>query len=120
MHLDFGLLDGPWAILVVPAMVPQLKVSHSYSLRHHLGSELVVGLWPYTYDSCDTGTFPYQMDANGYPEVAKTSGNGGSQLSGLPGQRLSACTCPGSDHPGPRTNKGRGAPEIDIFETQSQ
>jgi hypothetical protein len=27
-----------------------------------------------------------------------------------------ACSCPGSDHPGPTYNKGRGAPEIDIFE----
>jgi beta-glucan synthesis-associated protein KRE6 len=38
----------------------------------------------------------------------------------LPGQRLSACTCPGESHPGPvRKNGdyvGRSAPEIDIFE----
>ena len=32
--------------------------------------------------------------------------------------RLSACTCPGGDHPGPSVNVGRGAPEIDIFEAQ--
>ncbi|TFK23856.1 hypothetical protein FA15DRAFT_743454, partial [Coprinopsis marcescibilis] len=27
-----------------------------------------------------------------------------------------ACSCPDSDHPGPCHDKGRGAPEIDIFE----
>lgn len=42
-------------------------------------------------------------------------------LSYLPGQRLSACTCPDDpDHPGPRHENGsfvgRGAPEIDMFE----
>jgi beta-glucanase (GH16 family) len=36
----------------------------------------------------------------------------------LPGQRWSACTCRGEDHPGPSTNKGRGSPEIDIIEAQ--
>jgi len=36
----------------------------------------------------------------------------------MPGQRLSACTCPGSDHPGPSTNVGRGVPEIDVLEAQ--
>lgn len=30
----------------------------------------------------------------------------------------SACTCSGEDHPGPSPNKGRGAPEIDIFEAE--
>ncbi|KAI5481391.1 glycoside hydrolase family 16 protein [Pseudohyphozyma bogoriensis] len=41
------------------------------------------------------------------------------QLSGLPGQRLSACTCSGEDHPGPNVGVGRGAPEVDIIEAQS-
>lgn len=36
----------------------------------------------------------------------------------MPGQRLSACTCPGSDHPGPSATDGRGVPEIDILEAQ--
>lgn len=44
-------------------------------------------------------------------------------LSFLPGQRLSACTCPGEDHPGPilpdGSFPGRMAPEIDLFEAQS-
>ena len=57
-------------------------------------------------------------------------------LSWLPGQKLSyvlflvqifslqlfyssACTCPGEDHPGPSNNKGRGAPEIDVFEAEA-
>ena len=38
----------------------------------------------------------------------------------LPGQRLSACTCPGESHPGPQAADGsfvgRSAPEIDLFE----
>lgn len=29
-----------------------------------------------------------------------------------------SCSCPGSDHPGPTTSTGRGAPEIDIFEAE--
>jgi len=29
----------------------------------------------------------------------------------------SSCTCPGEDHPGP-AQKGRGAPEIDVFEAE--
>jgi hypothetical protein len=54
------------------------------------------------------------------PSAAVNGGIGGGQLSELPGQRLSACTCPNSDHPGPRPSVGRGAPEIDIFETQGK
>jgi hypothetical protein len=30
----------------------------------------------------------------------------------------SACSCPGSDHPGPVVTQGRGSPEIDIFEAE--
>ncbi|KIJ64320.1 glycoside hydrolase family 16 protein [Hydnomerulius pinastri MD-312] len=81
------------------------------------------GLWPYSYDSCDVGTLPNQT----YPGMSKplaATVNGdpdhGNVLSFLPGQRLSACTCPGESHPGPvRKNGdyvGRSAPEIDIFE----
>lgn len=29
-----------------------------------------------------------------------------------------SCTCPGEDHPGPFSRKGRGAPEIDVFEAE--
>ena len=31
---------------------------------------------------------------------------------------MSACTCDGSDHPGPDVGTGRGVPEIDVFEHQ--
>lgn len=31
---------------------------------------------------------------------------------------ISACTCPGEDHPGPANNVGRGAPEIDLLEAE--
>ncbi|KAJ1944726.1 hypothetical protein EC988_005915, partial [Linderina pennispora] len=56
------------------------------------------GMWPYTYDTCDEGVMLNQTN---------------SALSMLPGQRLNACVCSG-DHPNP--GRGRGAPEIDIFE----
>jgi len=58
------------------------------------------GLWPYTYNECDVGITPNQSIPDG--------------TSGLPGQRLTSCGCPNSDHPSPGT--GRGAPEIDIIE----
>ncbi|QRV75384.1 glycoside hydrolase family 16 protein [Ceratobasidium sp. AG-Ba] len=81
------------------------------------------GVWPYTYDACDIGTFPNQTRKDGTPT---TNANGGTkkynyQLSVLPGQKLSACTCPdtpSSEHPGPTMNTGRGAPEIDALEAQ--
>jgi beta-glucanase (GH16 family) len=76
------------------------------------------GMWPYSYDSCDLGTFPNQTGKDGTPQAASTGSPAGTELSYLPGQRLSACTCPGSDHPGPSPNVGRGVPEIDIIETQ--
>ncbi|CAA7261393.1 unnamed protein product [Cyclocybe aegerita] len=69
------------------------------------------GMWPYSYDSCDVGTFPNQTTRDDQPAAALG-------LSFQPGQKLSACTCPGGDHPGPAVNVGRGVPEIDIIETQ--
>ena len=76
------------------------------------------GMWPYSYDSCDLGTFINQTAKNGTPAAAATGSPDGGPLSFLPGQRLSACTCPGSDHPGPSVSTGRGVPEIDIIEAQ--
>ncbi|KAF8666653.1 Beta-glucan synthesis-associated protein (SKN1) [Rhizoctonia solani] len=81
------------------------------------------GVWPYTYDSCDIGTFPNQTRKDGTPV---TNASGGTkkydyQLSVLSGQKLSACTCsntPSSEHPGPNPSTGRGAPEIDALEAQ--
>ncbi|KAJ7086832.1 beta-glucan synthesis-associated [Mycena belliarum] len=81
------------------------------------------GMWPYVYDSCDVGTLSNQT-LNGGPQAALTSGGDkqDSELSFLPGQRLSRCTCKGESHPGPihsdGTYVGRSAPEIDIFEAQ--
>jgi len=49
-------------------------------------------MWPYSYDSCDLGTFPNQTAADGTPPEAKTGGNGGGPLSYLPGQKASACS----------------------------
>ncbi|KAF9044091.1 glycoside hydrolase family 16 protein [Panaeolus papilionaceus] len=81
------------------------------------------GMWPYTYDSCDVGTFPNQTLADGSGPAAALHTDKGrakynNELSWLSGQRLSACSCPNSDHPGPTPNRGRGAPEIDIFEAE--
>ncbi|KAG6860572.1 hypothetical protein C0995_009717 [Termitomyces sp. Mi166 len=85
------------------------------------------GMWPYTYNTCDVGTFPNQTlkDGSG-PAAALHSDASRSkynfELSWLSGQRVSplpsACSCPGSDHPGPSVTTGRGAPEIDIFEAE--
>ncbi|KAI0033501.1 beta-glucan synthesis-associated [Vararia minispora EC-137] len=81
------------------------------------------GMWPYTYDACDVGTLPNQTYPGTQTPLAATQ-NGDPQANGelswLPGQRLSACTCPSEDHPGPQRSDGsyvgRAAPEIDIFE----
>ncbi|KAK2466053.1 hypothetical protein APHAL10511_001695 [Amanita phalloides] len=81
------------------------------------------GMWPYSYDACDVGTAPNQTH-NGKPVAATIHGDHayGGVLSYLPGQKLSRCSCPGSDHPGPKHSDGsfvgRSAPEIDVLEAQ--
>ncbi|KAA1466606.1 glycoside hydrolase family 16 protein [Dentipellis sp. KUC8613] len=85
------------------------------------------GMWPYTYDACDVGTVANQS-VNGNPPAAMVNGDpsANGELSYLPGQRLSRCSCPnliaGESHPGPKHSDGswvgRAAPEIDIFEAQ--
>jgi beta-glucanase (GH16 family) len=83
------------------------------------------GMWPYTYDTCDVGTVPNQT-WKGVPDVSLYPGDQYNlgDFSYLPGQRLSRCTCPGEEHPGPThsdgTFVGRSAPEIDIFEATTQ
>lgn len=83
------------------------------------------GMWPYTYDTCDVGTVPNQT-YHGLPDVSLYPGDQYNlgDFSYLPGQRLSRCTCPGEEHPGPKHNDGtfvgRSAPEIDIFEATTQ
>ncbi|KAH8827649.1 beta-glucan synthesis-associated [Flagelloscypha sp. PMI_526] len=83
------------------------------------------GMWPYTYDTCDVGTFPNQTNKDGQTPAAAIHSDASREnynfaLSWLPGQRASACSCPadGLLHPGPVNTKGRGAPEIDIFEAE--
>ncbi|BGP18552.1 hypothetical protein JCM10213v2_006618 [Rhodosporidiobolus nylandii] len=77
------------------------------------------GTWPYSYSSCDVGTLPNQTNVDGTgPAAALNTGSNKGTLSFQAGQRLSACTCKGGDHPGPSPNVGRGAPEIDILEAQ--
>jgi len=88
------------------------------------------GMWPYSYDECDVGTMPNQTwlpSQGGGPVAAESSGRYveeyGPGLSYLKGQRLSRCSCPDSDHPGPRHPDGswvgRSAPEIDMLEATS-
>ncbi|KAJ1034868.1 hypothetical protein NDA18_000476 [Ustilago nuda] len=88
------------------------------------------GTWPYAYSSCDIGTLRNQTDPDGLgPVGALRSGDtvfnnkyDTTSISWQPGQRLSACTCPGEDHPGPKDSNGnfvgRAAPEIDVIEAQ--
>lgn len=83
------------------------------------------GMWPYSYDSCDIGTLPNQTNvAKNGPAAALHTDNGRSvynfELSWLPGQRVSACTCSSSanEHPGPTVSRGRGVPEIDALEAE--
>ena len=81
------------------------------------------GMWPYSYQGCDTGILANQTNKQGGPVQAVDStgvyaDNG--QLSKLPGMRTPSCTCPGEDHPGPRNSLGRSAPELDILEAQIQ
>ncbi|KXN92138.1 Beta-glucan synthesis-associated protein KRE6 [Leucoagaricus sp. SymC.cos] len=81
------------------------------------------GTWPFSYDSCDVGTLPNQTYPGTQEPIWATSHGdpyNNDMLSYQPGQRLSACTCPGESHPGPMRSDGsyvgRSAPEIDIFE----
>nr|CDI53898.1 related to KRE6-glucan synthase subunit [Melanopsichium pennsylvanicum 4] len=82
------------------------------------------GMWPYSYSQCDVGTLANQTNAQKTAPLAALNAHGlysdgvGNKLSYLEGQRASACTCPGEDHPGPSNNVGRSSPEIDIFEAQ--
>lgn len=81
------------------------------------------GTWPYSYASCDVGTFPNQTTPDKLgPPAALNTPQGRPQynyeLSWLSGQKFSACTCPGEAHPGPDVSVGRGSPEIDILEAQ--
>lgn len=79
------------------------------------------GMWPYSYQGCDTGILENQTNARGGPvgavDSAATYADNG-QLSKLPGMRTPSCTCTGEDHPGPNVGVGRSAPEIDALEAQ--
>lgn len=96
------------------------KVPYFHLMTNILPLNLMyAGMWPYSYVDCDVGTFPNQTNKDGQtPQAALTGSLSDGELSFLPGQRVSACTCPGSDHPGPSTSTGRNVPEIDIIEAQ--
>ena len=79
------------------------------------------GMWPYSYQSCDSGILANQTASGrpGYDDVVSAAKYGQTGLSWLSGMRTPACTCPGEDHPGPDRNMGRSAPELDILEAQN-
>ena len=77
------------------------------------------GMWPYVYEECDVGIMPNQTQEGGKsPSSALKGSTDNKQISILPGMRLPSCTCPGEDHPGPKNNVARMAPEVDILELQ--
>lgn len=69
-----------------------------------LGTQLIHfprSQWPYSYDTCDVGTLANQSYF-GRPNEPAAAHIGGDpvedgELSFLPGQKLSACTCPGEE-----------------------
>lgn len=89
---NYGKISGLW---------PGLWTMGNLGRPGYLAS--TEGVWPYSYSSCDAGITPNQSSPDG--------------LSYLPGQKLSACTCDGEDHPNPGV--GRGAPELDILEAEA-
>lgn len=89
---NYGRITGLW---------PGLWTMGNLARPGFLGS--TEGVWPYSYDSCDAGITPNQSSPDG--------------ISYLPGQRLSVCTCDDEDHP--NQGVGRGAPEIDIIEGET-
>ncbi|KAG1740100.1 glycoside hydrolase family 16 protein [Suillus occidentalis] len=79
------------------------------------------GVWPYSYDSCDVGTFPNQTEPDGSGPAAALQSNASKakyiyELSWLSGQRRARAQ--EKTIPGPSVNVGRGAPEIDILEVE--
>ncbi|KAJ9478562.1 putative Beta-glucan synthesis-associated protein KRE6 (putative) [Pseudozyma hubeiensis] len=82
------------------------------------------GMWPYSYQGCDTGALPNQTYINGTGPPAALNANGlfsasyNNELSWLPGMRFTSCNCPGTEHPGPNRNIARSAPELDILEAK--
>lgn len=94
-------------------------ISQDFGLTRTTRVMSVSGYCPPRRNQLTAGTLPNQTYADGSgPVAALTTGSNGGVLSYLPGQRLSACTCPGEDHPGPDVSVGRAAPEIDLIEAQ--
>ena len=82
-------------------------VTASCIRKTHAGK---AGVWPFSYDTCDVGTRPNQTNTDMRSPAAAVD------LSYQPGQKMSACTCKGEDHPGPSHKVGRGSPEVDLIE----
>lgn len=99
---------------------PGLWLQGNLARAGHLGT--TDGMWPYSYNSCDSGILPNQTAPGrpGYDTVATHADKYSKAvgLNWLSGMRTPACTCAGEDHPGPNVNVGRSAPELDILEAQ--
>ena len=90
-----GLVPGQWAtwvdlVMVLPRMVRKLPFT---AFATETG-RLPLGIWPYSYNTCDVGTFPNQTYVNGSgPAAALQTEQGRSrynfELSWLSGQKLS-------------------------------
>ncbi|ETS60663.1 hypothetical protein PaG_04559 [Moesziomyces aphidis] len=82
------------------------------------------GMWPYSYQGCDTGALPNQTYINGTGPPKALDARGlfsasyNNELSWLPGMRYTSCNCPGTEHPGPNHGVARSAPELDILEAK--
>ncbi|SJX65884.1 related to KRE6-glucan synthase subunit [Sporisorium reilianum f. sp. reilianum] len=82
------------------------------------------GMWPYSYQGCDTGALPNQTYINGTGPPNALRANGlfsasyNNELSWLPGMRFTSCNCPGTEHPGPNRGVARSVPELDILEAK--
>lgn len=80
------------------------------------------GMWPYSYQACDSGILKNQTapGRQGHDAVSTYEQKYDSRvgLNWLSGMRYPSCTCGGEDHPGPSNDVARAAPELDILEAQ--
>ena len=89
-----GFWPGIWSMgnLVSNLHHPRLIFANVFYQGRAGYGATTEGLWPYSYDSCDLGTFRNQTAPDGTPPQSRTGGTGGGPLSYLPGQRVSSCT----------------------------
>jgi beta-glucanase (GH16 family) len=91
-----------------------------FTLLLFILSLLPTGMWPYSYNECDSGILKNQTapGRTGYDSIVSTKKYSRNGLNWLSGMRTPSCTCSDDEHPGPNKNVGRSAPELDILEAQ--